>query len=258
MDIDVGGVLVSYNRRFTELWVLVPAYNEEKRILAALDALNRQEDRHFTVCVVDNASTDSTVHVVASFAESTSLSIVVLCEPTRGVGHAVDAGARYAIANGARYLARTDADSIPLTTWTREARRALESGIEFACGTLLARQDENSLLARATFCGSVSLIAFGEWVYSYFGSRSNASRYVFYAGCNMAITVDLYIRSGGMPRQPAPTDRKFMEKVLGVGGRVQRVASMRVATSTRRFRALGIMGAAKWYLGAGAETADPR
>jgi GT2 family glycosyltransferase len=37
----------------TDLWVIVPAYNEAERIAATLDALAAQTDRDFTLLVVD-------------------------------------------------------------------------------------------------------------------------------------------------------------------------------------------------------------
>ena len=43
-----------------DLWVVVPGYNEAAWIGATIDALAAQEDRDFTVLVVDNASTDGT------------------------------------------------------------------------------------------------------------------------------------------------------------------------------------------------------
>lgn len=241
----------------SDLWVLLPAYNEEKRIQTTLDALATQEDRAFTLCVIINASTDSTEEIVNRFARTSPFLTVVLCESTKGVGCAIDTGAQYAISGGARFIARTDADSIPHPDWTMEVRKALESGVEFACGVLLPRRDENGVLARVLFSGSVLLAT----MYSRLRpgvTTPGGHRSPLYAGFNMAVASELYIRCGGMPRTPSPTDRRFMNRVLKAGGRVQRVATMKVETSTRRFRALGIVGAAKWYLGRGATFEDPR
>ena len=47
------------------LWVVVPAWNEERGIGATMTALGAQRDRDFTLVVVDNASTAGTRAAVA-------------------------------------------------------------------------------------------------------------------------------------------------------------------------------------------------
>ena len=48
----------------TDLWVVVPAYNEESSLPATLRALAGQTDSDFECVVVDNSSTDGTAEVV--------------------------------------------------------------------------------------------------------------------------------------------------------------------------------------------------
>jgi hypothetical protein len=84
--------------------------------------------------------------------------------------------------------------------------------------------------------------------------------YRMHAGNNMAITAALYQACGGMPRRPSPTDRTFLNRVRRVSAAIVHSRSMVVANSTRRIRAYGVLGTAKWYLdkGSGARTVDPR
>jgi glycosyltransferase involved in cell wall biosynthesis len=238
----------------TELWVVVPAYNERARIGDTLRALRAQTDTDFTLLVVDNGSTDGTAELARS------LGARVLVEPEKGVGCAVDTGFRYAIAHGAAYLARTDADCLPAPGWVAAARRALTDGSGLAGGRIVARRDEHGPLGRAFFRVLVGLAAaFGRLRPAHRG-RDYLAPYRMHAGNNMAITAELYQACGGMPRRPSPTDRTFLNRVRRTTSAIVHARDMVVANSTRRIRAYGVLGTAKWYLdrGSGPRTADPR
>jgi glycosyltransferase involved in cell wall biosynthesis len=238
----------------TSLWVVVPAYNEQARLGDTLRALAAQTDTGFTLLVVDNGSTDGTAEVARA------LGARVLVETEKGVGCAVDSGFRYAIAHGAVHLARTDADCLPGPGWVAAARRALTEGGGLACGRIVARPDEHGLLGRAFFRLLVTLAAtFGRLRPAHRG-REFLAPYRMHAGNNMAITAELYQACGGMPRRPSPTDRTFLNRVRRTTTAIVHSRDMVVANSTRRIRAYGVVGAAKWYLdrGSGRLTADPR
>ena len=236
------------------LWVVVPAYNEADRLADTLRALAAQTDTDFTLLVVDNGSTDGTASVARSFGAQ------VLVEPEKGVGCAVDTGFRHAIAAGAVHLARTDADCLPAPGWVAAARRALAEGGGLACGKIVARRDEHGPLGRGFFRVLVGLAAaFGRLRPAHRGDEFLAP-YRMHAGNNMAITAELYEACGGMPRRPSPTDRTFLNRVRRTTTAIVHSREMVVANSTRRIRAYGIVGTAKWYLdrGSGSLTADPR
>jgi glycosyltransferase involved in cell wall biosynthesis len=240
------------------LWVIVPAYNERERIGATLAALAAQTDTGFTLLVVDNASTDGTAEIAAAFRGPFRTEVVT--EPEKGVGSAVDTGFRYAIAQGAEHLARTDADCLPRPDWVAAARRALAAGDGLACGRVTARHDEHGPLGRASFRVLVTLAAtFGRWRPEHRGPEFRAP-YRMHAGNNMAITADLYQACGGMPRRPSPTDRAFLNRVRRTTAAIGHHRDMVVENSTRRLRAYGLVGTARWYLdrGSGLRTADPR
>jgi len=73
------------------LTIIVPAYNEERHIAAAIDAVIRAADRHlddYEVIVVDDASTDETGRIADGIAGRTRR-VRVIHQPTnRGVGAA--------------------------------------------------------------------------------------------------------------------------------------------------------------------------
>lgn len=243
-----------------DLWVVVPAHNEERLLPSTLAALAAQDDRAFTLVVVDNASTDLTGHLADNFAGAATIPTVVLTEPEKGVGSAVDTGFRYAIERGATHLARTDADCLPRSDWIAAVRRGFATGGELVCGRIVARRDENGPLRRAAF--RVMVVAAAR-----FGRYRAANRgpdfrvpYTMHAGNNMAITTDLYQRCGGMPRRPSPTDRTFLNRVRRTTDRIVHRRDMISANSMRRITAYGILGTARWYLdrGPGRRTPDPR
>jgi glycosyltransferase involved in cell wall biosynthesis len=244
----------------TDLWVVVPAYNEAARISATLQALAAQTDTGFTLLVVDNASTDGTAALVEAFAARAPFPVHLLIEPEKGVGCAVDTGFRHAIAAGAAMLARTDADCLPRPGWVAAARAALAGGAGLACGRITARRDEHGPAGRAVFSLLVALAAA-------FGRLRPAHRddgfltpYRMHAGNNMAVTAALYEACGGMPRQPPPTDRLFLNRIRRTTSSITRSRSMVVENSTRRLRAYGVLRTARWYLdqGSGPMTPDPR
>jgi glycosyltransferase involved in cell wall biosynthesis len=245
----------------TDLWVVIPAYQEQARITGALTALARQRDRDFTLLVVDNGSTDRTAELVRAFARDAPFPVELIVEPEKGVGSAVDTGFRHAIERGAKLLARTDADCLPRPDWTAQARAGLRECGGLVCGRVLARHDEHGPLGRAVFRTLVVLgAAFGRIRPAHRRRHGYLVPYRMHAGNNMAITAELYLRVGGMPRRPSPTDRMFINRVRRHTTAIAHRRQMVSRNSTRRIRAYGVIGTARWYLerGAGPRSVDPR
>jgi glycosyltransferase involved in cell wall biosynthesis len=244
-----------------DLWVVVPAYNEEGRIAGTLRALAEQTDLDFTLVVVDNGSTDTTCEIVRKFGASAPFEVNVIGEPVKGIGYAVDTGFRHAIAHGARLLARTDADCLPCPGWAAAARATLVNGAGMACGRIVARRDEEGPVGRAWFrCLVAIATAFGRMRPSHRRKHGYLTSYRMHAGNNMAITAELYEEAGGMPRQRSDTDREFLNQVRRHTAAIAQCRAMTVQNSTRRLRAYGLRRTASWYLGRGSGglATDPR
>ncbi|WP_449062035.1 glycosyltransferase [Planomonospora algeriensis] len=229
-----------------DLWVIVPAYNEAAGIEATLRALAAQDDRGFTLLVVDNASTDGTAEIVRRHG------VQVVSEPQKGTGAASDTGVRHAIAHGATHVARTDADCLPRADWVRSIRRAFGDGLEMVGGRLVPRTDEFPLKFWER-----RLIPFVIDVAAAFGRFRPGNRdplyrgpYVMMPGCNLAITAELYERAGGFPRtaiEEVHEDRALVNRVRKVTAAYGSRRDVVVHGSVRRLRAYGLAGTLAWY-----------
>lgn len=234
------------------LAVVVPALDEARGITATLEALRTQQDPDFDVVVVDNASTDATVTVVRDFIDRWGLTRWrVVTEGQKGTGAAADTGMRAAIAAGATHLARTDADCVPAPDWTRTVRAAFAQH-DLVAGQLKARRDDlpvsrlhQGVLAAAVVVSST----FGRFRP---GNRDEAylGPYVMTAGCNMAITAELYERCGGFPRtaiEDVHEDRALVNAVRRLTTRYGAHPEVVVHASTRRVHAWGLVRTLGWY-----------
>ncbi|MFC9967190.1 glycosyltransferase family A protein [Nocardia ignorata] len=234
------------------LWVVIPAFDEERGIEATLEALAAQCDTDFTVVVVDNNSTDRTVEVVRKFAAANPVPVIeVIDEAQKGTGAAADTGMRYAIAQGAELLARTDADCLPAPDWTQRIRAGFDSGLRLVSGQLIPRTDEGVSWRDRT------IIRVALEVASLFGKVRSGNRdprylgpYVMTPGCNMAITAELYSAAGGFPRtaiEDLHEDRALVNAVRTITTDYGLRRDVRVYGSNRRVRAWGIRKTLAWY-----------
>lgn len=94
--------------------VIIPAYNEEKRIEACLHALMKQKVKPDEIIVVNNNSTDKTVAIAKQFP------VRIVKEKQQGMTYARNRGF-----NEAQYdiIARTDADTIVPPDWIQKIKK---------------------------------------------------------------------------------------------------------------------------------------
>lgn len=136
-----------YNCRLTSISIVVPAYNEEARLPATLDAiaayLGRRQWAFFEVVVVDDGSTDGTAALVERFARQDG-SIRLLRNPgNRGKGFSVRHGMLEAKGEWRLF---SDADlSTPIDELDKLLAEAERTGAQFAIGS---RALDRSLVTR--------------------------------------------------------------------------------------------------------------
>jgi glycosyltransferase involved in cell wall biosynthesis len=232
-------------------WVVVPAYNEAATIGATLGALAAQTDIGFGLVVVDNNSIDGTGEVVRRFAVTAPFPVEVVSESAPGAGAAADTGFRYAIGRGAGWLARTDADCLPAPTWVATAKAVLAGGAEMVCGRSVPRRDEHPSLAERYVLPAVVRLAalYGRYRREHRDPRYRAP-YVLCHGHNIAITADLYVRSGGTVRVPLgerSEDVALLNRAREHSDRIVRAEHLVVENSLRRLRAWGARRTLLWY-----------
>ena len=81
----------------SDLFVVVPFYNEERGMGATLGALAAQNDQDFSLILVDNASSDGSAALAERFAaENRQIDVSVISESQKGTGAASDTGFRFA------------------------------------------------------------------------------------------------------------------------------------------------------------------
>ena len=117
-----------------KLSVIIPAYNEEKRIertLLDVDSYLKKQNYEYEILVVDNHSNDHTSEVVKKLETTTVQHAKVLYQGIRGKGAAVMLGVAQA---AGQYIMFMDADNATPISQIEKFWPALESGIEVVIG----------------------------------------------------------------------------------------------------------------------------
>lgn len=194
--------------------VVIPAYNEEKRIGICLKALSRQTySTPFSIVVVDNNSTDNTKKIAQSFPN-----VTVLSEKRKGYVFAVKTGVENTKSD---LLAITDSDTQPSAHWVQSIMD--------------------------TFNSDPKLIASGGPSYFYDGPFLlryiyNAMSYLYppmfnprLSGMNMAFRRTAYEQIGGYDTRVNMGADTFLGIKLMKIGKVRFFRSQWVLGSSRRF-----------------------
>lgn len=208
------------------LAIIIPANNEEEAIGECLQSVSAAAQHPgldgedvLTIVVLD-ACTDGTAHI-AHQAGALTLSV-----QARNVGMARAAGARLALARGARWLAFTDADTTVAPDWLHE---------------------QMSLRSDAV-CGTVSVLdwgVYGEPMRRHFhATYTDADGHQHIHGANLGVSAEAYHRAGGFEPLASSEDVALVKALQAAGARIAWSAAPRVVTSARKmFRAPGGFGA---------------
>lgn len=196
--------------------VVIPAHNEEDLLPACLRSVQRTtihaelRGEPVTIYVVLDACTDGTGRVAAEFG------VRAITSDARNVGNARAIGAAAALADNARWLAFTDADSTVPADWLS---RQLAHESDVVCG----------------------IIAVGDWSEHPAETRALlAAQYVsrddhrHIHGANLGMRADVYRAAGGFRALAVHEDVTLVTALADTGARIAWVAQPCVTTSARR------------------------
>ncbi|MCM8767179.1 MAG: glycosyltransferase family 2 protein [Candidatus Omnitrophica bacterium] len=118
-----------------EISIVIPAYNEEKRILKTIEKIYKyfkNKNYDFEIIVVDDGSKDKTFEIVEKFAKNKKEIIILKHPKNLGKGAAVRTGVLSASGN---FILFTDADlSTPIEEFEK-LKEKIENGYDIAIGS---------------------------------------------------------------------------------------------------------------------------
>ncbi len=206
--------------------IIVPAHDEEERIEDCLQSLIKAAahpdlgGEAAELIVVLDACSDRTGPLARSLGART------IDVRARNVGMARQAGAKSALASGARWLAFTDADSVV--------------GCDWLASQLALKAD--------AVCGTISVEdwgAYGERMHRHFElTYTDADGHAHIHGANLGVTAAAYATAGGFLGLETGEDVALVEALRKSGANIAWSRAPRVVTSVRsNYKAPGGFGA---------------
>ena len=129
------------------LTLIVATRNRAQSLHRTLRAIEKiQSLSPWELVVVDNGSTDDTANVLSTFAEQTSLNMVVVHEPKLGIANARNSGMKAA---SGRILAFTDDDCLPARDFVDQTLLVFseDASLGFVGGRILLHDDADQPIA---------------------------------------------------------------------------------------------------------------
>lgn len=244
--------------------VVVPAFNEAASIAATLAALENQTDGRgakldpcrYEVLVLANNCTDDTAALARQFARRRPQMRLHVIEATLRHPHAhVGAARRLAMDEACRRLsglkasplviASTDGDTLVSPRWIAAILGEVAAGAEAVGGRIRSsreevaaledgarryyRQDKTYRLLRAAYESVLDPDPFNAW-----------PRHFQYFGASLAVTVDAYMKAGGLPAVPVLEDMAFSDRLERIDARIRHSPLVSVMTSLRCVGKVGV------------------
>jgi glycosyltransferase involved in cell wall biosynthesis len=195
--------------------VLIPARNEQAligRCLKSVIASARHPELDEEVIIV--VATDHCADDTARIAERFGVQVVEV-QPPGGVGQARAQAATHAIAQGATWLAMTDADSLVPNDWLIQQRRSQSDAF---CGLVEVEDWED-------YSDAVQL--------AFIASQQAFDGHDRVHGANMGVSAEFYARCGGFEHVACSEDVALVAALVRVEAKVARLAQPIVRTSAR-------------------------
>lgn len=247
-----------------QISVVVPAFNEAGSLVASLTALEGQVDfsgakfdpSRYEVLVLANNCTDDTAALARQFGQRHPWMRLHVMEVTLPNPHAhVGAARRLAMDQACRRLsalsgakgviASTDGDTLVSPRWVAAILREVAAGADAVGGRIRSsmeevaaletgarryyRQDKMYRLLRAAYESVLDPDPGNTW-----------PRHFQYFGASLAVTVEAYVRAGGLPAVPVLEDMAFSDRLERIDARVRHSPLVSVMTSLRCVGKVGV------------------
>lgn len=202
--------------------VIIPAYNEEKKIGECLGSLvNQNTTQKFEVIVVDNNSKDKTAEIARQYESKLNLKIVV--QKIKGRGAARQKGFHQA---KGEIILSTDADTIVPPSWIEKFSKTL--------------QESNAVAVTGT-CRIIDCGFFTNTIINIFQPLfMRIYRLVFghywLSGFSFGIYKDVYKKSGGFNKNLNVQEDIDLSFRVSKIGRIKFIPNLPVIFSGRRFK----------------------
>lgn len=201
-----------------KIGIVIPAHNEALTIASCLVAVQKAIDQltedvtAYPLVVLDDCTDDTLTKVKAAGAD------YIQCE-YRCVGQVRDMGIRHAIAQGATWIACTDADSIVTADWLVQQVTHMT-------------QQPNDMI-----CGVVSV---DSWEHltpktqeDYIAHYQDMMGHRHIHGANLSFSSEAYLAVGGFAPLPCHEDVELVQKFEDQGYAITWSNQVRVITSSR-------------------------
>lgn len=209
-----------------DISVIVPAFNEEKRVRPCLESIREQHTTHsYELIVSDSNSTDRTVSIAREYADK-----VVVCME-RGTARARNGGAKLA---GGDILVFIDSDTMIMPGYLDTVYEVLRNEHTLAVSCAFKFTGRSPKLLMAEHVTNV-----------YFILRSLLGAATL-PGFNMCIRREAFERLGGF--RLCHLEDLDMSIKLRQAGKTVYLAKRMAITSSRRLEMDGISGTLKYYM----------
>ncbi|MCA1760596.1 MAG: glycosyltransferase [Bacteroidales bacterium] len=192
-----------------EVSVILPYFNAENTLAAALESMLNQTFTSFEILLVNNNSTDNSFFITQNFAKQDSR-IRLLNETKQGVDHAMNCGLEN---SRGRFIARMDADDISLPQRLEKQVRFLEENPETGLVGSFVKYVSHSH-------GTGGFERFVQWANSFHISEEiELYRFVEIPVVNPTILFrrELFEKLGGFRQGDFPEDYEMQLRFLDAG-----------------------------------------
>lgn len=238
--------------------VIVPVRNEAEILESTLQALANQVDLNgrridpncYEVIVFANNCTDESVAIAHRFARRHSTFVQHVVERTLSAKEAYIGRVRQLLMNEAYcrltkignprgIIASTDGDTQVSPTWVAATMHEIENGADAVGGRIVTHERDRAQLdayARACFLREVGYRYLIAELESYLDPEPHDPfpRHFQHYGASLAVTAEMYAKSGGLPPVRTPEDVAFYRALLRTDARFRHSPLVRVTTSARQ------------------------